>query len=85
MPVADFSGWWLVGWGVGFGGAVVAAVLLLVIIRLARTIVSQAEDIRDAINGAHENTTSLFDLTHVNLAMDRLTRGLRGLRGERSP
>ncbi len=85
MPLADFSGWWLVGWGVGFGGAVVAAILLILIIRLGRRIVSQAEEIRDAIESAHVNTGALFDLTRTNLALDRISRGLRAARQERSP
>ena len=80
MPVADFSGWWIVGWAVGFGGAVVAAILLLVAIRLARAILSEAEQISEAIGGAHRNTSSIFDLTRTNLALDRLSRGLRGVR-----
>jgi hypothetical protein len=85
VPLADFSGWWIVGWAVGFGGAVVGAVLLLAIIRLGRTIASQAEEIRDAIESAHQNTGALFDLTSANLALDRIARELAVLREERSP
>lgn len=82
LPIAaDFSGWWIVGWGVGFGGAVVAALLLVSIIALGRRIVSQAEDIRDAIESAHGNTTGMFDVTRTNLALDRITRALRMVRG----
>lgn len=74
------SGWWIVGWVVGFGGAVVAAALLVAIIALGRRISSQAEDIRSAIEGARENTAPLFDLARVNLALDRIGRGLRDVR-----
>lgn len=74
------SGWWVVGWAVGFGGAVVAAVLLVAIIATGRRIVSQAEDIRSAIEGAERNTAPLFDLTTLNLALDRIGRELRILR-----
>lgn len=77
---ADFSGWWIVGWAVGFGGAVVAALLLVSIIMLGRRIVSQAEDIRDAIEGAHGNTSAMFELARTNLALDRIARGLQGVR-----
>jgi len=75
VPIA-ISTWWVVGWAVGFGGAVVAALLLVSVIRLAERIASQAEDISRAIDGAHSNTSALFDLTRVNLALDRLSRRL---------
>lgn len=84
MPLA-ISVWWVVGWAVGFGGAVVAALLLMAIIALGRRITSQAEDIRSAIEGAHANTESLFDLSRTNLGLDRIGRGLRALREERLP
>ena len=85
MANIAISVWWVVGWAVGFGGAVIAALLLVSIIRLARTIVSQAQDVAEAIDGAQRNTTALFDVTSVNLALDRLTRGLRALRTGRAP
>lgn len=82
--VADFSGWWIVGWAVGFGGAVVAALLLVSIIALGRRIVSQAEDIRDAIESAHGNTSAMFEVARTNLALDRIARALRTVRGNGS-
>lgn len=82
MAVADgLSVWWIVGWGVGFGGAVVAALLLLLVIRTGRTIVSQAHDIEAAIESAHRNTEPMFDLARANLALDKLVHHLRALRG----
>lgn len=80
MP-AGLSGWWIVGWAVGFGGAVVAALLLVWIIALGRRIVSQAGDIGDAIERAHANTSQMFELGRTNLALDRMARALRTLRG----
>ena len=81
MPVAvSTTAWWVIGWALGAAVVVVAAVLLLVIIALARRIVRQAEEIVVALDGARENTNALFDVTKVNLALDRITRGLRTLR-----
>lgn len=82
--VLGFSGWWIAGWAVGFGGAVAAAVLLVVVIRLGRRIASQAREITEALDGARENTGQVFDLTRTNLALDRLTRGLHALDREGS-
>lgn len=68
------SGWWIVGWAVGFGGAVAAALLLVAIIATAKRIARQGGDIGEAIAGAWEHTTPLFDVTRTNLALDRITR-----------
>lgn len=77
-----FSGWWIVGWAVGFGGAVIAAALLVAIIGLGRRIASQADDITRAIDGARANTLPLYDLARTNLALDQTARGLRRLSQE---
>jgi hypothetical protein len=77
-------GWWI-GWGVGLIVILLAAALLLLIIGLGRKIVSQAEDITMALDGARENTTALFDVTRTNLALDTITRDLRGLRTGEPP
>lgn len=74
--VLAFSGWWVVGWVIGFGGAVVAAILLVLIIRLAGQIASQARDITTALQGARDNTTPLFDVARTNLELDHATRAL---------
>lgn len=79
MALADsLSIWWIVGWGVGFGGAVVAALLLLLVIQTGRKIVGQAREIQDAIDSAHRNTEPMFDLPRTNLALDKLVHRLRG-------
>lgn len=82
MPVivAELSAWWIVGWAVGFGGAVVAALLLVWIIALGRRIVSQAQDIGTAIDRAHANTSAMFEQPRTNLALDRMRRALQTLR-----
>jgi hypothetical protein len=77
-------GWWI-GWGVGLIVILLAAALLLLIIGLGRKIVSQAEDITMALGGARDNTTALFDVTRTNLALDTITRDLRGLRTGEPP
>jgi hypothetical protein len=77
-------GWWI-GWGVGLIVILLATALLLLIIGLGRKIVSQAEDITMALDGARDNTTALFDVTRTNLALDTITRDLRGLRTGEPP
>lgn len=75
-----FSSYWIVGWAVGALVVVIAAAVILVIITTARRIQRQADDITAALDGARENTNPLFDVTNTNLAIDRITRGLRGVR-----
>jgi hypothetical protein len=71
---------WVIGWIVGALVVVIAATLLLIIIALARRITGQAHEITRALDGARENTTGLFDVKRTNLAIDRITRGLRAVR-----
>jgi hypothetical protein len=59
---------------------VIAATVLLVIILTAKRITRQADEITTALDGARENTTPQFDVTRTNLAIDRITRGLRRAR-----
>ncbi|MDQ4131267.1 MAG: hypothetical protein M3133_09840 [Actinomycetota bacterium] len=75
------SVWWMFGWAIGALVVVVAASLILLIIALARKIISQAEEITTAIDGARVNTNALFDLTKTNLALEQITRGLNNARG----
>jgi hypothetical protein len=62
-----------------------AAALLLIVIGIARKVASQADDITEAIDGARENTTALFDVTRTNLAVDTITRDLRAVRTGEPP
>lgn len=71
---------WILGWTLGGTVVAVAAALLLTIIGLARRIVRQAGDIEEALDGARENTSALFDLSAINLGLDRATRALRSMR-----
>jgi hypothetical protein len=74
------SGWWIVGW---IGGVVVVAavaVLVLAITARATRIAAQAEDITSALDGTREHTEPLFAVRDTNSAIDRTTRGLRGVR-----
>lgn len=68
--------WWVIGWAIGAAVVLVAALLLLAIIGLARRIVRQAGEITAALDAACENTAPLFDVTRTNLALDRIRRGL---------
>lgn len=84
MSLAIGIGWWI-GWGVALVVILLAAGLLLIVIRLAHMIVREAEDITAGIDGARENTTTLFDVTRTNLALDRITRDLRAVRTGEPP
>ena len=79
MTVAIGIGWWI-GWAVALVVVLLAAGLLLTVIALGRRVAGQADDITAALDGARENTAPLFDVTRTNLAVDRITRGLRGVR-----
>jgi hypothetical protein len=79
MVVAVATGW-IIGWAIGLVVVLLAAVLLLAIIGSGRRIVRQADDITSALDGARRNTEPLFDVTRTNLALDRITRGLRRVR-----
>jgi hypothetical protein len=74
------SGWWIFGWVVGAVVVVIAATLLLVIIALATRIARQADEITAAIDGARANTEPLYEVKRTNIAVDRITRGLRAAR-----
>jgi Na+/H+-dicarboxylate symporter len=81
--VTSTDGRWVLGWGAGAVVVVIAATLLLAIIALCRRIVSQAEDITRALDGARENTNVLFGVASTNATLERITRDLRAVR-ERS-
>jgi len=81
MVLALASGW-VIGWIIGAVVVVVAAALLLIVIGLGRRIVRQADEITVALDGARANTDPLFDVARTNLAIDRITRGLRAVRTE---
>lgn len=72
--------WWIIGWAAGGFVLLLAASLLLTIIALAHRIGRQAAAIVEALDGARENTTPLFDVVRVNHALDRITRGLATVR-----
>lgn len=72
---------WLIGYAIGVVVIVIAATLLLAIIGLGRRIVTQAESITKALDGARAHTDPLFDVKRTNLAVGRITDGLRRARG----
>jgi len=71
---------WVIGWVVGLVVVLLAAGLLLAITGLGRRVARQAHDITTALDGARGNTEALFDVARTNLAIDRITRGLRSVR-----
>jgi preprotein translocase subunit SecG len=79
MVLAVSTGW-VIGWIVGALVVVIAAALLITIILLGRQIARQADDITAALGATRENTSPLFEVKRTNLALDRITRGLRGVR-----
>jgi hypothetical protein len=79
VTLAASSGWWI-GWAIALVVVLIAATLLLLIIGLGQRIVRQADEITAALDGARENTAPLFDVVKTNLAIDRITRGLRTVR-----
>lgn len=84
MVAFAFSGWWIAGWAVGFGGAVVGALLLIAIIALARRIAAQGRDITAAIDSARDNTAPLYDVREVNADLARIAEGLAAVREGRT-
>lgn len=80
MIAISTTTWWVIGWTVGLAVTVVAVVLLLAIIVLARRIVRQAEAIVEALDSARANTDALYDVKRTNLAVDRITRHLATVR-----
>jgi len=84
MSIAIGIGWWI-GWGVGLIVVLLAAALLLTIIRLGRRVAQQADGITVALDGARENTAPLFDVARTNLAIDTISRDLRAVRTGQAP
>lgn len=82
MTLAELSGWWIFGWIAGGLVVLVAAVLLVVAVLLARRIGDQAERIEEALDGARANTDPLWDVKATNLAASRIVAGLRNAREE---
>lgn len=80
MLALSTTGWWVLGSVLGAVVVLIAAVLLLTIIAIARRIVRSANEIVEALDGARENTNAMFDVPVVNHNIDRITRGLRTAR-----
>ena len=78
--ILAMSGWWIVGWVGGVGVVALVAVLVLTITALAGRITSQAREITTALDGARAHTAPLFEVKGTNIAVDRITRGLRRIR-----
>jgi hypothetical protein len=78
--LAGLATGWYIGWIVGAVVVVVAAALLMTIIGLGRRITRQADEITSSLDGTRANTTPLFEVKRTNLAIDRITRGLRAVR-----
>jgi wyosine [tRNA(Phe)-imidazoG37] synthetase (radical SAM superfamily) len=70
----------VLGYALGAVVVLIAAVLLLTIIAIARRIVRSANEIVAALDATRENTNAMFDVPAVNHSIDRITRGLRTAR-----
>jgi hypothetical protein len=71
---------WIIGWAIGLVVVLLAAGLLIAIIGLGRLIEREADNITRALDGSRSNTEPLFDVARTNLALDRISRGLRRVR-----
>lgn len=80
MAVPAIAAGWVVGWILGALAVIIAATLLLAIIALGRRITTQADEVTEALDGVRANTEPLFDVARTNLAIDRITQGLRNVR-----
>lgn len=65
---------WRAGWWAGVAVVVISAGLLLTLIGYARRIARQADEIAEALEATHRNTTPLFDLARVNDVLDRIVQ-----------
>lgn len=79
------SGWWTVGWIAGVAVVLIAAILILVIISIARKIINEAQQISGGLDGVTGKTMSLHDVSRTHQAVARITNGLRRARGETTP
>ena len=82
---AGVSAWWFGGWILGVVVVIVAATLLIMAIVQARRIVRQADEITAILDATRENTNPMFEIVKTNHAIERITRGLAGLREGRTP
>jgi hypothetical protein len=69
---------WLLGWALGGIVVLVAAGLLLELIRQGRRITRQARDIEAALLAAQRQTDVVFELMRTNGTLQRMRRALRG-------
>ena len=74
------STWWIVGWVGSVVVIALVAALVLIIASLAKQVTRQADEITAALDGTRANTEALFAVKQTNLAVDRITRGLRRVR-----
>lgn len=78
--VVAISTWWVVGWVVGVVVIALVAALVLIIAGIARQVTRQADEITQALDGTRSNTQALFAVKNTNMAIYRITRGLRRVR-----
>ena len=74
------SSWWFGGWILGIVVVIVASILLIMANLLARRIRMQADEITRILDRTRENTNPMFDIVKANVALDRIARGLAGVR-----
>lgn len=71
---------WVVGWAIGAAVVVVVVVLVGAILALAARIVRQAQQIDEALHAADLHTDSLWELSEVNVALDRIAESATATR-----
>ncbi|WP_219415782.1 hypothetical protein [Pseudonocardia nigra] len=68
---------WTTGWLAGLGVVLVAAALLVTLIRLARTIAAEAAEIDSGLRRTAENTNPLWKVDALNRTLQRIVRAVR--------
>jgi hypothetical protein len=80
--VTALSTWWTVGWVVAAVVIALVAALLLIITALVRKIDGEAQQLVTDLDSIARKTRPLHDVGRTNIAVQKITRGLRIARGE---
>lgn len=68
---------WTTGWVAGAGVVAIAAGLLLTLVRQARTIAGQADDITSRLQRTAGNTDSLWQVDSLNATLLRIVSAIK--------
>ena len=71
---------WYVGWGIGLVFVVIVVILLVLMIRGASRAGDKAASIVEALNGARENTSGLWNVDTTNRTIVDITASAKAAR-----